>query len=73
VTEVGGKLYPILVELTSNGLNTTMELDTGAAVSLMSNEANAKLFPKLKPETILMILTIYTGEKLSILSNQLLI
>jgi len=34
---VGGKsVHPIVVELTINGLKTQMELDTGAAVSIIS-------------------------------------
>jgi len=57
LNKVGGKLHPILVELTLNGLKTTMELDMGVAVSVMSNETKVKLFPKLKPETTLIILT----------------
>ena len=43
-----------------------MELDTGAAVSVMSSAAKDKLFPNLKPETTSVILTTYTGEKISV-------
>ena len=37
-------LQPIMVELTLNGEQTAMELDTGAAVSVISSAAKAKLF-----------------------------
>ena len=46
-----------------------MELDTGAAVSVMSSAAKDKLFPNLKPKTTSVILTTYTGEKISVLGK----
>jgi len=46
-----------------------MELDTGAAVSVMSSAAKDKLFPNLKPETTSVILTTYTEEKISVLGK----
>jgi len=58
-----------MVELTLNKQKTTMELDTGAAVSVMSSAAKDKLFPNLKPETTSVILTTYTGEKISVLGK----
>ena len=46
-----------------------MELDTGAAVSVISSTAKAKLFPQLKPESTSVILATYTGEKISVLGQ----
>ena len=46
-----------------------MELDTGAAVSVISSTAKAKLFPQLKPESISVILATYTGEKISVVGQ----
>ena len=69
LNQVGGKLHPILVELTLNKQKTTMELDTGAAVSVMSSKAKDKLFPNLKLETTSVILTTYTGEKITVLGK----
>ena len=66
---IGGKLQPIMVELTLNGEQTAMELDTGAAVSVISSAAKAKLFPQLKPESTSVILATYTGEKISVLGQ----
>ena len=41
LNRIGGKLQPIMVELTLNGEKTEMELDTGAAVSVISSAAHA--------------------------------
>lgn len=55
---------PILVSLELNGKPTTLELDTGAAVSLMSKTAYQRLLPgtPLKPSTV--HLTTYLGKKI---------
>ena len=45
LNRIGGKLQPIMVELTLNGEKTAMELDTDAAMSVISNTAKAKQFP----------------------------
>ena len=45
---------------------TSMEIDTGAAVSVMSSAAKDKLFSDLKPEATSVILTTYTSEKISV-------
>ena len=58
-----------MVELTLNGEQTAIELDTGAAVSVISSAAKAKLFPQLKPESTSVILATYTGEKISVLGQ----
>ena len=69
LNRIGGKLQPIMVELTLNGEKTAMELDTGAAVSVISSAAKAKLLPQLKPESTSVILATYTGEKISVLGQ----
>ena len=69
LNRIGGKLQPIMVELTLNGEKTAMELDTGAAVSVISSATKAKLFPQLKPESTSVILATYTGEKISVLGQ----
>ena len=69
LNRIDGKLQLIMVELTLNGRKTAMELDTGAAVSVISNTAKAKLFPQLKPESTSMVLATYTGEKISVLGQ----
>ena len=56
-----------MVELTLNKQKTAMELDTGAAVSVISNTAKAKLFPQLKSESTSIILATYRGENISVL------
>ena len=57
---------PITVDLTLNGQKTTMELDTGAAVSLISEETYRKLLPTsaLKPTSV--NLRTYTGQSMSV-------
>ena len=69
LNHIGGKLQPIMVELTLNNQKTAMELDMGAAVSVISSTAKAKLFPQLKPESTSVILATYTGEKISVLGQ----
>ena len=39
-----------------------MEVDTGAAVSVISEETRARLFPNIKVNDTSVILTTYTGE-----------
>ena len=55
---------PILIHLKLNGKPTTLELDTGAAVSLMSKTAYQRLLPRtpLKPSTT--HLTTYLGKRI---------
>ena len=69
LNRIGGKLQPIMVELTLNGEKTVMELDTSAAVSVISSATKAKLFPQLKPESTSVILTTCTGEKKTVLGQ----
>ena len=69
---VGGKsVQPILVELTINGEKTQMELDTGAAVSIISTETQCKLFPHEQLTDSSLILTTYSGEQLQVAGQML--
>ena len=63
---------PILVTLKVNGINLEMELDTGATLSVISEQTYHKLFsagkaPPLKSVTIQ--LTTYTGEAIETLGE----
>ena len=72
VLRVGGKsVQPILVELTINGEKTQMELDTGAAVSIISTETQCKLFPHEQLTDSSLILTTYSGEQLQVAGQML--
>ena len=57
---------PITVDFTLNGQKTAMELDTGTAVSLISEETYRKLLPTsaLKPTSV--NLRTYTGQSMSV-------
>ena len=65
---VGAKsaTQPILVELDLNDKRVTMEVDTGAAVSLISEGTYKKLFSgaQLKPSAI--VLKTYTDERMTV-------
>ena len=65
VLRVGGKsVCPIMVEITINGKKTQTELDTGAAVSIISTKTKAKLFPEESLVDSSLVLTTYSGEQL---------
>ena len=60
---VGSKrINPIMVELTINGKKTLMELDTGAAVSVISTQTKAQMFPQSTLMDCTLTLTTYTGS-----------
>ena len=40
--------HPITTEVMLNGTSVTMEIDTGAAVSIMSRQQKVKLFPEAR-------------------------
>ena len=64
---VGGKTSsPICVELLLDGQQVTMELDTGAAVSIMSEEQCRRLFPKARLQATEMVLRTYTSERMEV-------
>ena len=61
---------PIVLKVAVNGHNLPMELDTGASVSLISEDTWRKLQPfysKLQPSTVK--LCTYTGEVISVLGE----
>ena len=59
-----GRTQPITVPVTLNGLDTTMEIDTGAALSVMNEHTYRSLWPKRKPplKPTSIRLKTYTGE-----------
>ena len=63
---------PILVILKVNGSDREMELDTGATLSVISEQTYHKLFSTGKAPTLRNVmtqLTIYTGEAIEILGE----
>ena len=73
LNRVGSKaMNPIMVVLTINGQKTTMELDTGAAVSVISTQTKTEMFPQTKLTNSTLILTTYTGEQLEV-AGQILV
>ena len=59
----------IILPVKVNGENCSMELDTGASVSIMSEEAWKKRFPKAPLEKSTLKLRTYTGEALDIIGQ----
>ena len=57
---------PITVELEINGKAIPMEVDTGAAVSLISTTIKQELFPDSPLSTSTTMLTTYTGERINV-------
>ena len=60
---------PLTADLSINGVNVTMEIDTGAAMSVMSCTQQLALFPasKITPSSI--VLRTYTTEKLHVIGE----
>ena len=58
--------HPITVELTVNGWKLRMELDTGAAVSIISEETQRSEFPDATLKTPTIALRTYTGESMTV-------
>ena len=65
----GQSTKPITVTLELNGTSLDMEVDTGAAVSLMSEATQKRLFPQVKLQKTTMKLQTYTAEALSVLGT----
>ena len=63
------KNVPLMVNLTVNGQSLQMELDTGASVSLISEQQYKQLHEAPTLERSSVILRAYTGETLSILGS----
>ena len=60
---------PICVDLQVNGTMMTMEVDTGAAVSLISEETRKKLLPTSTLNSATVRLRTYTGEMIKVLGQ----
>ena len=60
---------PLVIEFTVNGQPLQMELDTGASISLISEQQYKQLQDASPLEKSSVILRTYTGENLSILGN----
>ena len=60
---VGGQArQPIVVKLTVDGKSVPMEVDTGAAISVISSVTKEQLFPQKDLLETTLVLTTYTGE-----------
>ena len=57
---------PIIIKMEVNGRQLPMELDTGAAVSLISTTTQLTLFPDITLTPSKMVLTTYTGQKIAV-------
>ena len=60
---------PIAVELTINGERLTMEVDTGAAVSLISEQTLKAIAPNATLQPSRVILKTYTEERMTVLGE----
>ena len=60
---------PITVELSLNGKPITMEVDTGTAVSLISERTHKALFPETKPKKSSIVLKTYTDERMPVIGE----
>ena len=64
---VGGQArQPIVVKLTVDGQSVPMEVDTGAAVSVISSTTKEQLFPQKELMDTTLVLTTYTGEQMAV-------
>ena len=67
---VGGKPHePIVVTLSVNGQQLPMEVDTGAAVSVISSTTRANLFHSCPLNSTSTILTTYTGDRIPVVGE----
>ena len=65
----GHSSKPIIVDVNINGVLVPMEVDTGAAVSLMSRIVQEKLFPQASLQKSATTLRIYTGEAMRVVGG----
>ena len=61
--------HPIIVDLLINGKKVNMEVDTGAAVMLISEKLRDTVFPKATLQRLSLILKTYTGETMPVLGE----
>ena len=59
----------IMVQVTINGKKLTMELDTGAAVSIISDRTRRSMFPDLQLRKSSLTLRTYTDEPMRVVVN----
>ena len=52
-----------------NGVPLEMEIDTGASLSIMSEQTKQQKFPNLEVKLSLVVLKTYTGEQLTVLGQ----
>ena len=70
IYRVGDKSHPpFTVELIVNEEPVTFEVDTGAAVTILSQEVYQQLFPSLKLQPSSMLLKAYTGDQVKVLGE----
>ena len=62
-----GQAAPITVDVTVNDVPVTMEVDTGAAVSVMSRQQQQKLFLQAQLHPSQVLVRTYTAEKVAVL------
>ena len=62
-----GQAAPITVDVTINAIPVMMELDTGAAVSVMSEQQQQEIFPEAQLRSSQVALQTYTGESVGAL------
>ena len=58
--------HPIMVDVELNDKKLTMEVDTGATVSVISEETLGKLFPDATLQRTTVVLRTYTGETMTV-------
>ena len=68
-TVSNGAERSIKVDVQVNGVPLVMELDTGAAYSIISKDSRKSLFPNAKLKDIDLPLATYTGERLNVLGQ----
>ena len=67
--EASSKSKPIRCEVTVEGVPLTMEVDTGAEVSIISKATQTSLFPGLKPRKSNVVLKTYTEQVVSVVGE----
>ena len=60
---------PINVQVLVNGRQLTMEVDTGAAISIISEETRKTLFTDQKLREVSLVLKTYTGEPMQVVGQ----
>ena len=58
--------HPITVDMVINSTTLSMEVDTGAAVSVISEDTSKALFPDMALQPTQIVLKTYTGEQMQV-------